>query len=257
MRLNNIAESESPKYNKPNYIDILYGAKDGKSRYEEIIQDSTSGEYSKAKKVMTSLGGIYIIYIGNGTKKRLLLTSGLHGNECIGPKVSSMFLSLKKIPPEASAMVIPVLNPNGFIGLHRRNGNNADSNRAFRDDDDTYKDIIKHIIEFDPTICVDLHEWHKSDGAFVYTNIVGLDKTIHEIIKDSGLHPTSKKKIKDDEVENGVIVRGKNQAPDGSLADWLAHHNYKYFLPESVTEADPWSQITFYKKIIDLALDLK
>lgn len=254
MRLNTLFEHTHPKYNKPTYLDEIYDAKDGIGRYKEIIKACREADGVETSSIVSENGKIYIFKTGRGSKKRLLLTSGLHGNECIGPKVSSMLLGLKKIPPEASVMVIPVLNPDGFIGTHRRGKKNNDPNRSFHNiSTNELLDIIKR---YDPTICVDLHEFHKNDGAFVYTNIPNIDRHITKIFDVSAMPMTKKNKINGSDVKTGIIMHGKENRNDGTLISWLDENGYKYILPESMSEGDPWSQITFMKLIIDLALSI-
>jgi hypothetical protein len=165
-----------------------------------------------------------------------------------------MFLSLKKIPSDTSVMVIPVMNPDGFIGAHRRDKTNSDPNRSFNKDSNTYDKLLKAILEFNPTICVDLHEFHENDGAFVYTNMPSIKNKLNKIFKASNMPVTKKKEITGDKVISGMALYNKKDKDDGTLISWLHSKGYKYILPESIAEADPWSQITFLKLIIDLAL---
>lgn len=254
MRIKQLLRSDDPKYNKPNYLSEIYDAKDGKGRYKEVIESCVGSNGVKYSKINTEGGQIYVFKAGNGTSKRLLLTSGLHGNESIGPKVSSMFLSLKEIPSDTSVMVIPVMNPDGFIGAHRRDKTNSDPNRSFNSESKEYNKLLKTILDFDPTICVDLHEFHENDGAFVYTNIPSISKKLNAVYKTCKIPVTKKKKINGDKVMSGMVLYNKKDKNDGTLISWLHSKGYKYILPESMSEADPWSQITFLKLIIDLAL---
>ena len=254
MRIKELIKSENPKYNKPDYLSEIYDAKDGKGRYKEIIKSCIGSKGVKCLKIDTEGGQIYVFKAGKGTDKRLLLTSGLHGNESIGPKVSSMFLSLKKIPSNTSVMVIPVMNPDGFVGSHRRDIKNNDPNRSFKTGSKGYEKILKAISDFDPTICVDLHEYHENDGAFVYTNMSSIGEKLKGVFKACKIPVTKKKDIDGDKVTSGMVLYNRKDKNDGTLISWLHSKGYKYILPESVSEADPWSQITFLKLIIDLAI---
>lgn len=254
MRIKELIKSDNPKYNKPNYLSEIYDAKDGKGRYKEIIKSCVGSDGVKCSKISTEGGQIYVFKSGKGTSKRLLLTSGLHGNESMGPKVSSMFLSLKKIPSDTSVMVIPIMNPDGFVGSHRRDKTNSDPNRSFKTGSKAYEKLLEAISDFNPTICVDLHEFHEIDGAFVYTNIPKIGKRLAEVFKTCKMPMTKKNKITGDKILNGMALFNKNDKNDGTLISWLHSQGYRYILPESMAEADPWSQITFLKLIIDLAL---
>lgn len=254
MKLSCFYEGKHPKYNKPNYISDIYDSTDGESRFKEVIDDAKRGS-DRISKHNTSIGGIYVFYAGKGSSKKILVTAGLHGNECIGPKVASMVLSTREIPSEASVMVIPIMNPDGFIGLHRKNAKDEDSNRSFNKAENPYKSIQKAILDFKPTICIDLHEWHESDGCFAYTNIEGLEEKIAEIINYSGMSKTEKKKIHGEKVQSGTIYSDVTKN-DGTLIDWLNSKKFRYILPEAKTESDPWSQITYFKLIIDLAFSV-
>ena len=254
MRIKELLKSDNPKYNKPDYLSEIYGAKDGKGRYKEVLKSCVDSKGVKCSKIRTEGGQIYVFKAGNGTNRRLLLTSGLHGNESIGPKVSSMFLSLKKIPSDTSVMVIPVMNPDGFVGSHRRDKTNSDPNRSFKEKSTKYSKLLEIILGFDPTICVDLHEFHENDGAFVYTNIPSIKKRLTEVFKTSKMPVTKKKEITGDKVVSGMALYNNKDKDDGTLISWLHSKGYKYILPEPIAEADPWSQITFMKLVIDLAL---
>ena len=255
MKLNNVLESKNPKFDKPEYISQIYSAEDGDGRFEEVIKECQDGQDVKSEKLNTSLGDIYIFYRGIGKKKKVLLTAGLHGNESIGPKVASMLLSLKEIPPEASVMVVPIMNPDGFKTQSRLNKQNHDSNRYFEDSQNPYKELLEKIKQYNPTICIDLHEWHRNDGAFAYTNIDGIDKEIRKAIEYSGLDISKKTSFHADKADNGIVHHDPKNDKD-SLVSWLDKNGYRFILPESKAEADPWSQITYYKKIIDLAFTI-
>jgi hypothetical protein len=67
---------------------------------------------------------------------------------------------------------------------------------------------------------------------------------------------TKKKDIDGDKATSGMVLYSKKDENDGTLISWLHSKGYKYILPESMSEADSWSQITFLKLIIDLALTM-
>ncbi|MEK9194537.1 MAG: succinylglutamate desuccinylase/aspartoacylase family protein, partial [Patescibacteria group bacterium] len=75
---------------------------------------------------------LHFIKIGNG-KKRILITSGIHGDERSGPYTLIKFLLEKQNIKNLNADIIPLINPSGFEKETRENKNGKDPNRWFSD----------------------------------------------------------------------------------------------------------------------------
>lgn len=75
---------------------------------------------------------LHFIKIGRGPK-RILITSGIHGDERSGPYALIKFLLGRKNLRNLNADVVPLINPTGFKKRTRKDANGKDLNRWFFD----------------------------------------------------------------------------------------------------------------------------
>lgn len=114
---------------------------------------------------------------GGLPRVRVLLTSGVHGNERAGPEALMRFAELLSRSPnlyrEVAFDIMPVVNPWGWVRGSRLNGAGKDINRDFASSNTQEADLVRtfvgtRISENGPYhIALDLHESSKA-GYFVY-----------------------------------------------------------------------------------------
>ena len=103
---------------------------------------------------------------------RLLVTSGVHGNEPGGPAAALELAARFRHMPGIDATVVLPVNPFGYEDDTRRNGEGLDLNRAFADDEDptSLPDEIRAVRRvFDEhsfDLALDLHEAPSSSAFF-------------------------------------------------------------------------------------------
>lgn len=108
----------------------------------------------------------------NGSaRRRVLITSGVHGDEPAG--VEAVLQFLEQMAPEYvrhyQFFVIPCVNPSGYEANTRVNGAGQDINRAMSDDDVIESVTLRRAIagqRFD--LFFDLHEDYEATGFYMY-----------------------------------------------------------------------------------------
>jgi protein MpaA len=89
----------------------------------ESFGHSHQGKDIVGKKLLT----------GSGNAARVLLLSGVHGNETEGVRFleefTREFINVEKSPFSCDILSIPLANPDGFLAFQRQNGNGVDLNR--------------------------------------------------------------------------------------------------------------------------------
>jgi len=103
-------------------------------------------------------------------RKKLYLSTGIHGDEPAGPLAVRQLLGENDWPEEADIWICPCLNPTGFPLNRRENADGVDLNRDYRHLRSA--EIRAHVAwlnqqpNFDLTLC--LHEDWESHGFYVY-----------------------------------------------------------------------------------------
>ncbi len=105
------------------------------------------------------------------TSRHILLTGGMHGDEPAGVEAVLQFLErdntilLKKF----SFLVIPCINPYGYVHDTRETRNGIDINRAFEADDIAEVAIIKKALaQTQFSLAIDFHEDYDATGFYLY-----------------------------------------------------------------------------------------
>jgi len=108
---------------------------------------------------------------GAATRRRLLLSSGTHGDEPAGPHAVLKFLERNntRLLEHLDLCVIPCLNPCGYVRGTRENGDGMDINRSFEDDSTAEAVLVKELLRgqrFD--LLVEFHEDWEVEGYYLY-----------------------------------------------------------------------------------------
>ncbi|HEX3797736.1 MAG TPA: M14 family metallocarboxypeptidase [Verrucomicrobiae bacterium] len=103
-------------------------------------------------------------------KKRLYISTGIHGDEPAGPLAVLQLLQENRWPADVDIWLCPCLNPAGFTRNARENANGVDLNRQYLNP--TAEETRAHInwLERQPSfdLCVCLHEDWESQGFYLY-----------------------------------------------------------------------------------------
>ena len=108
---------------------------------------------------------------GLGVKKNILITGGIHGDEPAGPASVLRFLERDNthLLQRFKFLILPCINPYGYVHNTRENKRDVDLNRSFEETDIAEVDIVKEAIEgqhFD--FCIDFHEDWEAQGVYLY-----------------------------------------------------------------------------------------
>jgi protein MpaA len=108
--------------------------------------------------------------LAQAPRKKLYLSTGIHGDEPAGPLAVRQLLGENDWPDDADIWICPCLNPTGFPLNRRENADGVDLNRDYRHLRSA--EIRAHVAwldqqpNFDLTLC--LHEDWESHGFYVY-----------------------------------------------------------------------------------------
>ena len=105
------------------------------------------------------------------TPRRVLITGGMHGDEPAGVEAVLQFLArdntalLKKF----SFVIIPCINPYGYVHNTRETRDDVDINRSFETDDVAEGAIIKKALgQTQFAFAIDFHEDYDATGFYLY-----------------------------------------------------------------------------------------
>ena len=108
---------------------------------------------------------------GLGVKKNILVTGGIHGDEPAGPASVLRFLERDNthLLQRFKFMILPCINPYGYVHNTRKNKRDLDLNRLFEETGIAEVDIVKETIEGQRFhFCIDFHEDWEAEGVYLY-----------------------------------------------------------------------------------------
>jgi hypothetical protein len=118
-------------------------------------------------------------------RRRIYLSTGIHGDEPAGPLAGLKLLQTNQWPANAELWFCPCLNPAGFVSNRRENSDGKDLNRDYRHPETA--EVRAHIAwlerqpRFDVYLC--LHEDWESHGFYLYEqNPDGLSSLAETIV---------------------------------------------------------------------------
>lgn len=106
----------------------------------------------------------------SGARKRVYISTGIHGDEPAGPLTALRLLREDCWPEGVAVWLCPCLNPAGFAANRRENGDGIDLNRDYRHR--ASPEVRAHVAwlerqpDFDLALC--LHEDWESKGFYLY-----------------------------------------------------------------------------------------
>lgn len=105
------------------------------------------------------------------TPRRVLITGGMHGDEPAGIEAVLQFLERDNTTflKDFSFLVIPCINPYGYVHNIRETLDGIDINRAFETDDVAEVAIVKKALgQTQFSLAIDFHEDYDATGFYLY-----------------------------------------------------------------------------------------
>lgn len=162
---------------------------------------------------------------------RIYISAGIHGDEPAGPLAALKLLRGNHWPENAEIVLLPCLNPIGFLANRRENAGGIDLNRDYRHS--RAAEVRAHIAwlerqpRFDLYLC--LHEDWESHGFYLYEQNPDGKVSLAEIIvgqvgKVCPIDPSEI--IEDRPAQNGIIRPNlkPQERPDWPEALYLISH---------------------------------
>lgn len=168
-------------------------------------------------------------------RKRLYISSGIHGDEPAGPLAVRQLIREDQWPDDVEVLLCPCLNPTGFSLNRRENAQGFDLNRQYLNTE--AREILAHIgwlkprPTFDVALC--LHEDWESHGFYLYElNPDQRPSHAEEIIRQvSRVCPIDLSPVIEDRPAQGGIIRPSvdpSARPLWPEAFWLLNHKTRH-----------------------------
>lgn len=124
-------------------------------------------------QLVAECGGYPIdaIELGSGTEARILLTAGLHGDEPAGSEAALRFAEelSPRLARRCQFLILPCLNPHGYVHNTRENESGVDCNREFGGDAVPLVAQVKAFLSGRRFDCaLDFHEDWEASGFYCY-----------------------------------------------------------------------------------------
>jgi murein peptide amidase A len=169
--------------------------------------------------------------VGGNSRRRLYISSGMHGDEPAGPLAVLRLFEENDWPDDASLFVIPCFNREGFDRNTRENADSVDLNRDYRSRRTALVQAHVRWLEkrpkFDLSLC--LHEDWEAHGFYLYElNPDGqasfAERIVQHVERVCPIDPSAV--IEGREAKNGIICANRYLAerPDWPEAFYLIHH---------------------------------
>jgi hypothetical protein len=195
--------------------------------FVDLLKDATKKAGGKLKSV-GKIGeefDLFRVDVNPKAKKTILIGATIHGNEPSGAYGVVNYLKKYKVPADVRLIILPLMNPHGFIKDIRTARNRIDLNRAFRakefqNEGKLIRDTLNgEKIDF----LLSLHEDSDADGFYIYYSEgkpVTLLKPLKAIAAKHFPVLDDKDEFRGETLDGGVIV----MSDDNNLP-----HNVKSF----------------------------
>lgn len=126
-----------------------------------------------------------------GTRRKVYLSSGIHGDEPAGPLALLELLAANAWPNDVELWLCPLLNPSGLRASTRENADGHDQNRDYLHlrsiETRAHVQLLQRWPEFDLAIC--LHEDWEAQGFYLYELNLTPDPNVgEEIVRRVAAH---------------------------------------------------------------------
>lgn len=194
--------------------------------------------------------------------QQVLITGGVHGDEPAGVEAVLQFLARDNttLLKNFSFLVIPCINPYGYVHGTRETRDTIDINRSFETDDIVEVTIIKRVLgQTQFSLAIDFHEDYDATGFYLYEGkrdeqyigpkLAVAAKTIGPIDPDDPGEDAP-------DLAEGVYKVANAWGTQG-LAPYLLHfHSEHVIISETPTVWRLEQRVALHLKILDTALDI-
>ncbi len=198
-----------------------------------------------------------------GERRKILLSAGTHGDEPAGPEAVLRFLERDNttLLTHFDFLILPCVNPYGYVHNTRENGDGADINRSFEDDSTPEAGIVKRALRgrrFD--FFIEFHEDWEFSGFYLFENrrdgdLIG-PEIIRSVEKVAPIHRDST--IDDFSASDGVLSPDLEAEEIGYQAMPLYIYNFHsdhIVTCETPSQLDLEQRITAHLAALDTALE--
>lgn len=209
---------------------------------------------------------IHQIRLASSTRmpRRVLITGGMHGDEPAGVEAVLQFLERDNILllKNFSFLVIPCINPYGYVHNTRETVDGVDINRAFETEDIAEVAIVKKALgQTQFSLAIDFHEDYDATGFYLYEGkrdekYIGPDlaaaaKTIGPVDPED----TDIDKEAPNLVE-GVYKVSPEWGTEGLIPYLLHFHSEHVIISETPTVWELQQRASLHLTILDTALSI-
>ena len=207
---------------------------------------------------------IYQIYLASSarTPRRVLITGGMHGDEPAGVEAVLQFLERDNttLLKNFSFLVIPCINPYGYVHNTRETLDSIDINRAFETDDVAEVAIVKKALgQTQFSLAIDFHEDYDATGFYLYEGKRD-EKYIGPRLATAAkaIGPLDPEDPGEDapDLAEGVYKVATSWGTQG-LTPYLLHfHSEHVIISETPTVWQLQQRVALHLTILDTALDI-
>lgn len=167
--------------------------------------------------------------------KKVLITGGVHGDEPAGVEAVLQFLARDntELLKRFSFVVIPCVNPYGYVHDTRENSDGIDINRSFEEEKVSEVVILKHAFgQTQFTLTIDFHEDYEATGFYLYEGKRDkkyLGPKIANAVQSIGPIDTEDSGEDTSEITTGVYKVASKWGTQG-LAPYLLHYHSEHVI---------------------------
>lgn len=207
---------------------------------------------------------VYQIHLASSARipRRVLITGGMHGDEPAGVEAVLQFLERDNttLLKNFSFLVIPCINPYGYVHNTRETLDGIDINRAFETEDVPEVAIVKKALgQTQFSLAIDFHEDYDATGFYLYEGkrdekyigprLAAAAKAIGPLDPDDPGEDAP-------DLAEGVYKVATSWGTQG-LTPYLLHfHSEHVIISETPTVWQLEQRVALHLTILDTALDL-
>lgn len=194
--------------------------------------------------------------------QNILITAGIHGDEPAGVESALQFVEqdISKLQEDFSFVVIPCINPYGYVHDTRENCEGVDINRAFEQDNVEESELIKCTLEKKQfAFSIDFHEDYDAEGFYLYEGnrdqqFIG-PKLVRAGLSIGQLDPDDPGEDAP-EISEGVYRVAEKWGTQGLAPYLLHHHSAHVLISETPTIWNLQQRVDLHLTLLETALTL-
>ena len=195
------------------------------------------------------------------TPRRVLITGGMHGDEPAGVEAVLQFLARANtmLLKNFSFVIIPCINPYGYVHGTRETRDGIDINRSFETDDIVEVTIVKKALEQTQfSLAIDFHEDYDATGFYLYEGNRAEQYIAPELVAAAkavgALDPDDPGEDAPDLIE-GVYKVADSWGTQGLVPYLLHFHSEHVIIFETPTAWRLEQRVALHLTILDTALN--